>query len=130
MVKTEKQINQLVNLGTAIETLRKDRKITQEKFHKRKGMDGSSLRRLCRGERDVGVLKIYKAAEILDVSAAEIFMEADKDFQDGVIRRILRNISNGNLAFKHIKPCLSARELDKKKLMLFLSEFMVYLQKC
>lgn len=59
--------------GARLRTLRKARKLSQEKVALRAGIDRSYFGAIERGENSVSLVNIHRIAEALGVEAAELF---------------------------------------------------------
>lgn len=66
----------LVTLGETIRSLRKARGISQEELAHRSQLDRAYISSIERGKQNPGVMTIIQIAKGMDVSVAEIFMDA------------------------------------------------------
>lgn len=65
--------NPLLIFGTRLVQLRKERGWSQEKLSLESGLARSYLGGVERGQRNIALLNIYKLAETLGISPAELF---------------------------------------------------------
>ncbi|TFW17551.1 helix-turn-helix domain-containing protein [Duganella callida] len=66
----------LVALGSAIRSLRKQRKLSQEQLAELAGADRSHLGRLERGDNEIAFLLLCRLADALGVTVAQLTNEA------------------------------------------------------
>lgn len=69
------QGNPLLMFGSRLVQLRKERGWSQEKLSLESGLARSYLGGVERGQRNIALLNIYKLAEALEISPAELFKQ-------------------------------------------------------
>jgi transcriptional regulator with XRE-family HTH domain len=75
-LSTRRQDPALVSLGDAIRAMRISKDISQEGLALLAGVDRSYVGRVERGDNNVAVLTLIKIAQAMDVTVAELMMEA------------------------------------------------------
>jgi transcriptional regulator with XRE-family HTH domain len=75
-LSTRRQDPALVSLGDAIRSMRVSKDITQEGLALLAGVDRSYVGRVERGDNNVAVLTLIKIAHAMNVTVAELMMEA------------------------------------------------------
>ena len=121
-------MERLQALGEAIETLRKDRKITQDDLFKLGGISTNSLYRLTTGKSDVLVQSIYKTADVLGIDVAELFYEADNKTKQAILRRVFLDMARGNIISSEIETALLGVKPYKKYFVGVLLKIINFLQ--
>jgi transcriptional regulator with XRE-family HTH domain len=69
-------------LGRAVQTLRKERGLTQESLADQAGMSANYIGDAERGERNISVRALWLLADGLGVPASELLREAEKRGKD------------------------------------------------
>lgn len=67
----------LVALGTAIRAMRKAQGVSQEDLAHRAGIDRSYMSSIERGMQNPGIVTVLHIAQALNLSATELFAEAE-----------------------------------------------------
>ena len=67
----------LVALGAAIRAARRERGVSQEELADRAKLDRSYMSSIERGQQNPGVVLILRVATALDMTATELFAEAE-----------------------------------------------------
>lgn len=63
----------LAAFGTAVRTLRIERGFSQEAFADECGLDRTYIGGVERGERNIGLVNVYRIVEALDIEASLLF---------------------------------------------------------
>jgi transcriptional regulator with XRE-family HTH domain len=67
----------LVALGAAIRAARRERGVSQEELADRAKLDRSYMSSIERGQQNPGIVLILRVANALDMTATELFAEAE-----------------------------------------------------
>ena len=80
---------ELAAFGSAVRQYRSSLSLSQEELAERSGLHRTYVSGIERGERNVGLINVYRLADALKISPAELFSAADS------LRRRSRRIATG-----------------------------------
>ena len=68
----------LENVGETVRRLRAARRYSQEAFAQEAGLNRAYMGGVERGQRNVGIVNLYRIAEALGMSLSELFAEVER----------------------------------------------------
>ena len=106
----------LIDMGRRIRTLRKKRKLTQEKLAEMADLSKQTISRAEKGQRELGAHNVGRVAKALEVSADYLLTGEIIDKDDFILNRNIQNLTDRQRRFVEvfIRAYIAASEEESR----------------